>query len=217
MEHHEAIRSQAAERYVSHQLSPVEQEAFEEHFFDCSTCAEDVRFHLTFAASVRATSREERAEQPELEPPKASRWSRWRDSLRRRPALAFSLAANLAMAAVLVSVLSTGARQAARLMAVYFAPGPTHGGEDVHTLSPGEAAYRVRFSAASGVSRRYSYEVLDAAGTREASDSLEAPADEEDLYLQIPIASLSAGVHTLVVRSGPGSEIVSWSKFRTSR
>src|ERR1035441_91851 len=100
MEHDEAIRSHAAERYAAHELSPAEQDAFEGHFFDCEECADEFLFELTFTANVRAVSREQRAERhPAPEPPSATFWEKWRDRLRLRPALAFSLAANFVLAA----------------------------------------------------------------------------------------------------------------------
>jgi anti-sigma factor RsiW len=220
MEHDEAVRSQAAERYVARELSPAEQEAFEEHFFDCRKCAEDVRFEMTFAANVRAVLREQRAEhQPAPEPRAANSWGRWPAWLRRRPALALSFAANLALAGGLGYLLLTGTHELAvpQFTQPYFAPGPTHGAEDVHAILPGETSYQVRFPAPSAATS-YSYEVLDAAGKRESSGSLKAPATEDNnLYLQVPVRRLPAGVHTLVVRGGSGGEIVSWSKFRTSR
>jgi hypothetical protein len=221
MEHDEAIRSQAAERYVAHELSPAEQDAFEEHFFDCQKCADDVRFELTFTANVRAASREQRAErQPAAEPPRASSWEKWRDWLRLRPAMAFSFAANFVLAAGFGYVLLTGTHESAgpRFTQPYFAPGPTHGAGDVHAIPAGEASYVVRFPAPSATSQSYSYEILDAAGKRESSGSLKAPAgDDAYLYLQAPVRSLPGGIHTLAVRGGPGGEIVSWSRFRISR
>jgi len=57
MAHDEAIRSQAAERYVAGELAPAERDAFEEHFFDCPECAEEVRWELVFAANARALLR----------------------------------------------------------------------------------------------------------------------------------------------------------------
>ena len=221
MEHDEAIRSHAAERYAAHELSPAEQDAFEGHFFDCQECADEVRFELTFTANVRAVSREQRAQrQPAPEPPRASSWAKWRGWLRPRPALAFSFAANFVLAAGFGYVVLTGTHESAgpRFTQPYFAPGPTHGAGDVHAIPAGETSYIVRFPAPSAASQSYSYEVLDANGKRESSGSLPAPASGEDsLYLQIPLDSLPAGVHALVVRGGSGSEIVSWSKFRTSR
>jgi hypothetical protein len=75
----------------------------------------------------------------------------------------------------------------------------------------------VRFPAPNAASQSYSYEILNAAGRRESSASLNAPAGgDANLYLQVPIRSLSPGIHTLVVRGADG-EMDSWSKFRTSR
>ena len=221
MEHDEAVRSRAAEHYVAHELSPADRDGFEEHFFDCQECADDVRFEMTFAANARAVFREQRAEQlPVPAPRRASPWGRWLALGRPRPALAFSFAANFALAAGLGYVLLTGPHEFAvpQFTQPYFAPGPTHGAGDVHAIPAGETSYIVRFPAPSAASQAYSYEVLDANGKRESSGSLPAPASGEDsLYLQIPLDSLPAGVHALVVRGGSGSEIVSWSKFRTSR
>jgi len=47
MDHAEAIRLSATERYLLDELSPEQKDQFEEHFFSCVECAEDVR-----AASV---------------------------------------------------------------------------------------------------------------------------------------------------------------------
>ena len=104
-----------------------------------------------------------------------------------------------------------------RLTQFYFAPGPTHGAGDVHAIPAGESYYGVRFPAPNAASQSYSYEILNAAGRRESSASLNAPAGgDANLYLQVPIRSLSPGIHTLVVRGADG-EMDSWSKFRTSR
>jgi hypothetical protein len=221
MEHDEAVRAQAAERYVAHELSPAERDSFEEHFFDCQECADDVRFEITFAANARAVFREQRTEhRPAPEPRGAGSPGSWVAWLRPRPALAFSFAANFALAAGLGYVLLTGTHELVvpQFTQPYYAPGPTHGAEDVHAMLPGESFYQVRFLAPGAANQSYSYEVLDAAGKRESSGSLKAPASEDtNLYLQLPVRRLPAGVHTLVVRGGEGGEIVSWSKFRISR
>lgn len=219
MEHEEAIRSQAAERYVAHELSPEEEGAFEKHFFDCPECAEDVRFELTFAANVRSVLREP-APEPKLAPTQLSLWHRGRQWFRQRPALAFSFAANVVWAAGFAFVLLTGARDLARpqFAQAYFAPGTARGAEDVHSLTAGDTWYMVRFLPSPDI-RSYSYEILGGDGRREASGSLQAPAgNEEYLYLQVPVKRLPGGVHTLqVYAGGPRGEIVSRSRFHTSR
>lgn len=210
MEHNDAIRSHAAERYATHQLSPAERDAFEEHFFDCRLCADDVRFELTFDANLRAGSRK----QPAV--PSTTFWEKWRDRLRLRPALAFSITANFVLAAGFGYVLLTTHESAAPgFIQPYFAPGPTKGAADVHAIPAGEASYSVTFPGPYGVSQPFSYEILAAAGQRELSGSAKAPAGS-DAYFQVPLRSLPEGVHTLVLR-GPRGEIVSWSRFRIAR
>lgn len=43
MDHSEALRLMATERYLLDELTPQMKEAFEEHFFECQECALDVR------------------------------------------------------------------------------------------------------------------------------------------------------------------------------
>ncbi len=43
MEHSEAIRLMAAERYLLNELSPEQRQSFEEHFFECQECALEVQ------------------------------------------------------------------------------------------------------------------------------------------------------------------------------
>jgi hypothetical protein len=219
MEHDEAVRSEAAERYASQELSPAEREAFEEHFFDCQECADAVRAELAFAANLRAVLRESSAERQQSPAGTSYPVRPWK-RLQAHPAMALSFAANFVMAAGLGYVLWTGAQKVAppRLAAAYFAPGPAKGAETVHAIAAGETIYQVRFDILDQGNTSYRYEILDAAGRRESSASLKAPpSDNDSLNLQIPVENLPGGVHTLSVRGEPGGEIVSWSKFRISR
>ncbi|HYC62702.1 MAG TPA: zf-HC2 domain-containing protein [Thermoanaerobaculia bacterium] len=53
MNHSEAIESKAAAGYLLGELSGDQREAFEEHFFDCRVCADDVRAGAAMFASGR--------------------------------------------------------------------------------------------------------------------------------------------------------------------
>jgi anti-sigma factor RsiW len=53
MDHLDAVRLRAAERYVLKQLTAMEAEAFEEHFFSCPECAEEVRWIAMFEDNAR--------------------------------------------------------------------------------------------------------------------------------------------------------------------
>ncbi|HUE01627.1 MAG TPA: hypothetical protein VMR62_18800 [Bryobacteraceae bacterium] len=230
MNHDEAVIARAASRYAQNKLSHAEREAFEEHFFDCKICSGRVSFEVKLLANIRQAMQAPFPEPqfvpssaPELSSLQAGQagirkeWPKW---LRLRPALAVSLAANLVLFAGIAYVLFERTHEVGgpQLRAAYFAPGPAHGADLVHPISAGEKYYLVRFIASAQKSQSYAYEVLDQAGDRELSGSLTTPPAEDDfLYLQIPVENLPAGVYTLSVRGVPGDEIVSWSRFQTSR
>jgi hypothetical protein len=48
MDHHEALRREAVEKYLLDELSPQERDEFEEHFFDCPECAADLKTTTAF-------------------------------------------------------------------------------------------------------------------------------------------------------------------------
>jgi Putative zinc-finger len=214
MDHDEAIGSQAAERYVAGELSPAERDAFEEHFFDCPECAEEVRWQQIFAANARAVAREQA--QAAAGPPV---WAAWRDWFRARPLLALSLAANAALAVGVGYLLLKGISRRSsgpQWVAAYFAPPPARAAVEPQTIPSGAASFIVHFPAPDQ-DGSCSYEILDAAGKRESAGVLSAPAREPEWYLQIPVGGLSPGVHKLVVHGPPGGEILAQFLFRTFR
>jgi hypothetical protein len=54
MDHSQAIETQAAERYLLGELSASEAEDFEQHYFECTDCAEAVESGGAFIANARA-------------------------------------------------------------------------------------------------------------------------------------------------------------------
>lgn len=101
MDHETAVRLLATERYLLRQMDEQEQEAFEEHYFLCPVCAEDVRSTGIFIHHAREVFRAEHAallplpqaaRSPVIEERKPSFLDRWLP----RP---LSLAMNVALAA----------------------------------------------------------------------------------------------------------------------
>ncbi len=43
MTHQQALDTMAAERYLLDEMTEIEKHAFEDHFFDCDDCADEVR------------------------------------------------------------------------------------------------------------------------------------------------------------------------------
>lgn len=58
MEHSESLETNAAERYLLEEMSAGERDAFEEHYFDCSECAGDVKDGARMMAAGREILRE---------------------------------------------------------------------------------------------------------------------------------------------------------------
>jgi anti-sigma factor RsiW len=53
MDHNHAVETQAVERYLLGELDPAERDSFEEHFFTCAECADEMRIAARFRANVR--------------------------------------------------------------------------------------------------------------------------------------------------------------------
>src|SRR5512138_1647333 len=54
MTHDLATRNQAPARYLLGELSPAERDEFEEHYFDCPDCAQEVHSGAVLRANTRA-------------------------------------------------------------------------------------------------------------------------------------------------------------------
>src|SRR5580692_2116878 len=62
MDDNEAVRLQAAEKYLLGELPKEQHAAYEEHYFDCSACAEEIKATVAFMESARQAIREKALE-----------------------------------------------------------------------------------------------------------------------------------------------------------
>lgn len=58
MDHNQAIDGKFTERYLLGELTPAQRDQFEDHFFDCASCADDVQTGAVFVDNARALLRE---------------------------------------------------------------------------------------------------------------------------------------------------------------
>jgi len=59
MDHNEAVRLHAAEKYLLGELPKEKHAEYEEHYFDCSACAEEIKATAVFMESARQVARED--------------------------------------------------------------------------------------------------------------------------------------------------------------
>jgi len=82
MDHSEAVRIHAAEKYVLGKLPKEQHAAYEEHYFDCPACAEEIKTTVAFMESARQVAGEEVAQAVDEErlvpaAPRAGGWFGW--------------------------------------------------------------------------------------------------------------------------------------------
>jgi Putative zinc-finger len=75
MNHQEALREMAVERYLLGELSGASLDSFEEHLFECSECAMDVKAGVTFIDAARTDLNVPQKAAPRVE--RARRWTSW--------------------------------------------------------------------------------------------------------------------------------------------
>jgi hypothetical protein len=59
MEHNDAVRLEATEKYLMGELSKMERDEYEEHYFDCSICSEELKATLAFMETVKQVGQEQ--------------------------------------------------------------------------------------------------------------------------------------------------------------
>ncbi|HYM11096.1 MAG TPA: zf-HC2 domain-containing protein [Bryobacterales bacterium] len=193
----------AAERYLLRELSDAERDQFEEHFFDCPACAEDVRMGAIFEANARQVF----ANQPTPVSTPVSWWE-W---VRLRPAVAGSLAGLVVLLAGGVgyqSLVTHGLRsEVAELRAPQSFPSvflhsTTRGAEQVIQVPRASRVLGLSLDLAPGQSfQHYLGEVSGESGKVVFSVPLAPPAPGESLNLLLPVSSLEPGRrYSLVVR-----------------
>src|SRR5271156_6268648 len=72
MDHHEAVRREAVEKYLLSELPPPERDEFEEHYFDCQECAADLRATAAFLDAAKRELKAFPAAKSALSPEKSS-------------------------------------------------------------------------------------------------------------------------------------------------
>jgi len=89
MDHNEAVRLQAAEKYVLGEFPLNLRDEYEEHFFDCADCAVDVKAIAAFADTTREVlRRNEAASAHKATVPARGGWLAWLRPIVAVPAFA---------------------------------------------------------------------------------------------------------------------------------
>jgi hypothetical protein len=219
MTHQQALDGLASERYLLDEMTEVERFEFEEHYFDCAECAEDVRLGEMIRHEARRSGPAMAAN------PKASRPAVVLTSPKwwRRPMVAapWAVAATLAMVVGYQSLVTVPALRGdvgSQSIEPVMLRGATRGAATTVTITPGQ-----RFVALSAdlltppQSSSLAYEILDANRSAVASGRSPVPASGAPLMLLVPVDELPrAGRYTLALRDSGQNAVIGEYEFDVS-
>jgi len=204
MDHDEAIRLKASERYLLDELDPALREQFEEHMFDCQDCAVDVRAGAMFVEQSKVVLAETPVASPARVP--ASNQPGWLTWLRPAfavPVLAVLLAIIGYQNFVQVPHLQMAANrpQLGPSIAVNFS---TRGSDTAKIKVHVHEGFAVAFSVVSLPQDNiasYAAELYNPAGKLEWSGSIPKAEAEEGLQISVPASNVRPGKYILAVSS----------------
>jgi hypothetical protein len=214
MDHSEAVRDMATERYLLDELTPELRDAFEEHMFECQECALDVRAAAAFLTETKAqlpqiTSAEEapRLVKPVRPEAKKPWWSIWTMPAFAAPAFAALLAVIAYQNLATIPALRTAATEPRLLPWASLHVG-TRGVEPtvVHADRKQGAVVLIELPQPAGYAA-YGFDLYDPQGKRVWTQTLPVISQNnsegqnngaaQTVSLLIPGAGLQQGAYTL--------------------
>ncbi len=216
MDHSEAVKQMAVERYLLDELTPEAREGFEAHVFDCPECALDLRAAAAFVDEAKLQLPELAAHLPVSSQPAAARprvkrdgWFSW-----VRPAFAVPVFAALLMVVCYQNVVTFPALRAEATQPRLLPWVPVHiatrgeGGTHVAADHVHGVALRLDLSAQTGAEAygSYAFDLLDSRGKVVWSGTMAASAagvsGAQRILLAIPGAALHNGAYSVQVFGG---------------
>jgi hypothetical protein len=220
LDHQEAVRSKAVERYLLGQMSDSETESFELHFFECEECAGELRTGAVFVENARQVFRERPAAAPASSPSRGrGRWS-WLTGPWTGPAFAATAFASLVLAAAtfyqgafLLPELRRQVSQANTLQSVpeFTFTGATRGEAPSIAVPSGALYFALHIDLPDNSFSSYRCELSSGQGPARFSVDSRPPRAGDPLTILVPARALASGSYTLSVHglrdSGSGPEI----------
>ena len=203
MDHDDAVRQKATERYLLNELDPELRDQLEEHLFDCQDCALDVRAAAMFVEQSKVILAEPVAQstaKEQVPAPAKAGWFAW-----LRPAFAVPvLAVLLAVIAYQNFVTYPKLTAAANLPQI----GPW---ASVNVSTRGTDTIAIKTHANEGFGllvnlppqsefASYAVDLYNPAGKLEWSGQLSATSADESRQIYIPGRNRFPGSYTLAVR-----------------
>lgn len=193
MEHETARTTLAAERYILGEMTAVERDDYEQHYFDCAECANDVQMTALFVDNGRAALREKATNVKSL--------SAWRNRLGVAAAAAavavggwfVVLAPRLTPAASMIAAVDSATNSGG----VQLAPVNSRAGETTTYDVDAPSTLQVPVDAEAEFAATLTNAKGDEVGTTKK--------EVRDGYLTLKVGELPAGRYKLVISRTDGN------------
>lgn len=201
MDHSEALRLQAAEKYVLGELSPELREQYEEHYFECEECAADVKAAAAFADGTRELFRKDSNQREERV--QVSGWLAWLRPTIAAPVLAALLLIVFYQSFITIprlerDVAAPMSAQSGDLVSLIGANSRNEGAKTFQIHSGRPAILEIDIPA-SGEFAAYICELQDTSGHTLRQSRVSAADARTTVHLIIPQGTLAAGKYTLAI------------------
>ena len=204
MDHAQATKLKATEKYFLGEFSPEQREAYEDHYFSCAECAVDVKSTAALMDNAREFFRNQPAanQVPSREHTPSSGWFGW-----MRPSYAMAATAILVLVIgyqnfLTIPKLKQGTTSSVQPLTSYsLVTAGSRGGNDL--------VFKVRRNAPFGLYvdipvqskfTSYTAEVQTENGQSRFSVRIPAEQAKETVQLLIPASILASGRYNLVIR-----------------
>jgi hypothetical protein len=217
MDHTAVVRDKTTERYLLNELESEVRDEFEEHYFDCPECAQDVSTAYQFVEHSKLVLAESSEPVPvrafSASTPVRQGWFTWLRPAFAAPALALLLAVVGYQNLVTYPRLQAELTQPQVFPAVAVNVG-TYGARD-NTVPIGKGLVLSLRIPPDGLFVRYKIVLFNPAGKRAGSFTVEPVAGQDQWSVTIPAVDRQVGTYTLAVhgitRSGEAKDLSSTS------
>jgi hypothetical protein len=209
MDHSQAVRLMATERYLLNEFTPEQKEEFEEHFFGCPECALDVRMGAVLVANGPALAgTPEYVESVAMRRPARPGWFGWLRPAIVLPAMAILLAVISFQSFVVRPRLKDTIAQLDQpqvLASAYLSTGNTRGASQT-AVTAHEGTPFILFVDVPGESPSASFvaELYGPAGVKEWSLQISPETVETahgTLPIRVSVPHNQSGTYILILRS----------------
>jgi hypothetical protein len=202
MDHNLAIENNAAERYLLGELNEVEIEEYEEHYFSCPICAQEVKLGSEFIDHARKVFNTDLVPGPMPVNRFSTAWGRFWNSMRPlAPAFAVVLVMlggfNVYQSAVIRNLKQP---EIITSEAVFRSGRTTEAAWLVHAQK--NAAVHLSFEIPAAEFASYQVDVLDGSGTSKLPKPMYVSAEQasDTINMRLPQGVLDAGKYMLVIQ-----------------